>query len=128
MRGCGEQTLGKTSVRKVQIIVLDGVAGEVLAVVRGSVQSHHHANVQLGEEREIVLGHQRCHAVHRRRDRGGTREGEETVLHDPVEVAVLHALVVVVGGDVEVVPVDSALRNGDLKTLHAVLHAEREGA
>ena len=96
----------RRAVDEEEILVLEAGIGESLAVVDLLVQPHNTSDVVQTEVWEVGFWGMQRVAVLDLAVRVGAAEGEEFLGHKPVEVAVLHFLVVFVLIVVEVVKVE----------------------
>ena len=110
-------------IHKDQVLMLDSLLSEGTSVVLRVVESHDLGDVQMFEDVDVavssvaILPSLTGHAVHRPHKR------KELAWDNPVEIAVLYLLVVLVLFYVEGVVVVPALFDAKLKTLDTVLHS-----
>lgn len=111
------------SIHKDQVLVLDSFLSKGTSVVLRVVESHDLRDIQMFEDVDVAVSSMAIltsltgHTVHRPHKR------KELAWDNPVEIAVLYLLVVLVLFNVEGVIVVPALFDAELKTLNTVLHS-----
>uniref|UniRef100_A0A6B0VAJ6 Putative secreted protein n=1 Tax=Ixodes ricinus TaxID=34613 RepID=A0A6B0VAJ6_IXORI len=115
---------GRRPVHEEQVPVVEALLGKAPGVVDLLVQPHHRAHVVLAEVREVRLrGVERVAVLNFAL---GVRpaEGDELVWHNPVEVAVLNPLVVLVLLQVKVFKVQEFVADGLLHSTQTIKEGE----
>eukprot|EP00322_Chrysochromulina_rotalis_P028754 CAMPEP_0115846842 /NCGR_PEP_ID=MMETSP0287-20121206/10070_1 /TAXON_ID=412157 /ORGANISM="Chrysochromulina rotalis, Strain UIO044" /LENGTH=326 /DNA_ID=CAMNT_0003300647 /DNA_START=998 /DNA_END=1979 /DNA_ORIENTATION=- len=114
------------TVRKVQVVVVEVCICELLAIINLVVEAHDASDVVLAKVLEVGLGRVGLHAVDVG-DRGlrWARERQELARHDPVEVAVLDALVVLVLVGIKRLVIVPPQGDALVEACEAVQHGER---
>mmetsp|Transcript_7170 Transcript_7170/g.13027 ORF Transcript_7170/g.13027 Transcript_7170/m.13027 type:complete len:255 (+) Transcript_7170:1054-1818(+) len=109
--------------------MVDAVVGELALLIHLFIEPDNAGDVFVFEVLNVVLWHEAAVAVVLGALIGGAAEGEELAGHDPVEVPVLHLLVVLIFRDVEglVLKVYEAHLFGLLRPAQAVQDGEVEG-
>ena len=128
------QELGQDVVRRVgpihevQFHMLDTLAAELAAVVRTLVQTHHEGHIFLLEIRHVVLRSQGVIAA-RAGVLFGVRacKGQEPSFHVPVQITVLHLLIVFVLLDIELVEIEKLTLSRLVKTFQSVQDSQVKG-
>mmetsp|Transcript_71417 Transcript_71417/g.141595 ORF Transcript_71417/g.141595 Transcript_71417/m.141595 type:complete len:264 (+) Transcript_71417:708-1499(+) len=119
--------IGRVSaVCEVEVIVVELGVQELFTIVNLVIESNDPRDVVCPEVVEVRLGRVGFYAVHvgdRRLCR--SREGEELSGDDPVEVAILHSLIVLILIRIESLVVVPAELDGLREALQAMVHGER---
>ena len=112
---------GVASVRKIQVVVIELSVEEFFAIIHFVVEAHYARDVVLAEVLEVSLGGVCLHAINiGDRCLCRTREGEELARHDPVEVAILDTLVVLVLVRVKVIMIVPSQRDSFVQASEAM--------
>lgn len=113
------------TIKEVQIKVLDAGFDELLFIVLGFVQPDYESNSKLFKDWDIVIRSERsiliCHVQR-------PRKSHELTWHNPVQISVLHLLVMLVLLDVEILIAVPAETHSNLEALEGVLHSALVGA
>jgi hypothetical protein len=115
-----------TSVREIEVRVVDAMVGETLSVVLRPVQAYDVRDFFLAECRHIVLRHESRVPVGVSGTGARLGESEQLIRNDPLHVAVLDLLHELVGGQVEGLEVKPSVLDALLQTIEAVHDGELE--
>uniref|UniRef100_A0A182UWY3 Uncharacterized protein n=1 Tax=Anopheles merus TaxID=30066 RepID=A0A182UWY3_ANOME len=94
------------AVREDQIVMLEARLGERLRIVLAHVEAHHGRDVVAPEVLQVGVRPEHGHPVRDVRLAVRAAEREKLARHDPVQVAVVHPLVVLVRGVIKVLEVE----------------------
>lgn len=113
------------AIQEVQIQMFDSMFRELLLVVLRFVEAHDKGNTHFLENLNVILGRERAVFVCLIQ---GSRERDVLAWHRPVEIAILHLLVVLILDDIELAVVVPAQLDGQVQSIEAVVDSALVGA
>jgi len=97
---------GATAVQEIHVVVLEPSVGKLIRIVQLLIQPHHSPDIAAVEVRKVGVGRVERVAVAGAILLVGAAEREKLVREEPVQVAALHFLVILVLNDIEIIEVE----------------------
>lgn len=116
---------GRRAIQEIQIQMFDSMFRELLLVVLRLVEAHDEGNTHFLENLNVILRRERTVFVCLIQR---SRERDVLAWHRPVEIAILHLLVVLILDDIELAVVVPAQLDGQVQAVEAVVDSALVGA